>query len=162
MEGGAAEGSLAESYQCDCNPGKLYRNRATFAAHRKTQRHRAWEAERSGRDAAARDAEKVAEIARLRRRVRELEEIIASGGHRRRVSETAKKRVAASQDWSCGACRSRLSHVFEVDHVRPLYAGGGNEDSNLMAMCRECHGAKTARDRIERRGEAVGAGREGY
>ena len=139
------DGGLQEVYICDCNPGKTYRTRATFSAHKKSQRHRAWESSQSERDSAARVAEKDVEIAKLLRRVRELEEFIASNV-RRRVSETAKKRVAASQDWCCGACRARLSHVFEVDHVRPLFLGGGNDDSNLMALCRECHGLKTARD----------------
>ena len=63
---------------------------------------------------------------------------------RRSVSETKKKFVAAQQGWKCGGCQKTLSAWFEVDHQVRLDAGGSNHVSNLVAMCRECHGKKTA------------------
>jgi 5-methylcytosine-specific restriction endonuclease McrA len=63
---------------------------------------------------------------------------------KRSVSETKKKYVAASQGWKCGKCSRILNAWFEVDHHVRLEHGGSNEASNLVAMCRECHGEKTA------------------
>jgi 5-methylcytosine-specific restriction endonuclease McrA len=79
--------------------------------------------------------------------------ILQSGTHRskgggkstkRSVSETKKKYVASMQDWKCGDCRDKLNAWFEVDHVQRLEHGGSNEVSNLVALCRNCHGKKTA------------------
>ena len=63
---------------------------------------------------------------------------------KRSVSETKKKYVASMQDWKCGKCNNKLSHTFEVDHKIRLEQGGGNDVGNLVALCRECHGEKTA------------------
>uniref|UniRef100_A0A6C0FDG7 HNH nuclease domain-containing protein n=1 Tax=viral metagenome TaxID=1070528 RepID=A0A6C0FDG7_9ZZZZ len=63
---------------------------------------------------------------------------------KRSVSETKKKYVASMQDWKCGDCREKLNAWFEVDHVQRLEYGGSNEVSNLVALCRNCHGKKTA------------------
>jgi hypothetical protein len=51
---------------------------------------------------------------------------------KRSVSETKKKYVAAQQGW------------FEVDHKIRLDNGGSNSVDNLVALCRDCHGKKTA------------------
>ena len=67
---------------------------------------------------------------------------------RRSVSETKKKYVAAQQDWTCGHCNSRLDHTFEIDHKVRLEYGGGNDVQNLIALCRNCHGKKTASENM--------------
>ena len=73
-----------------------------------------------------------------------------SGGKatKRSVSETKKKYVAYIQDWNCGTCGSKLNHTFEVDHKIRLEHGGSNDASNLVALCRECHGKKTAMENM--------------
>lgn len=63
---------------------------------------------------------------------------------KRSVSETKKKYVASMQDWKCGDCREKLNAWFEVDHKTRLEYGGSNDVSNLVALCRNCHGKKTA------------------
>jgi hypothetical protein len=63
---------------------------------------------------------------------------------KRSVSETKKKYIASMQDWKCGQCNKKLSHTFEIDHKIRLEHGGGNDVGNLVALCRECHGEKTA------------------
>lgn len=63
---------------------------------------------------------------------------------KRSVSETKKKFVAYQQGWKCKNCSSMLNAWFEVDHVQRLDQGGSNEVSNLVALCRECHGQKTS------------------
>ena len=63
--------------------------------------------------------------------------------HDRGVSETQKKRVASSQLWMCGICDVTLDETYEIDHIQSLATGGSNEDMNLQALCRLCHGKKT-------------------
>ena len=72
------------------------------------------------------------------------------GTTKRSVSETKKKFVAANQNWMCGECNTQLPAWFEVDHVIALHNGGSNELNNLVALCRNCHGKKTAMDRLDK------------
>ena len=74
--------------------------------------------------------------------------MLSSKPVKRSVSETKKKYVASTQDWKCGQCKKKLSHTFEVDHKIRLEHGGGNEVTNLVALCRECHGEKTAMENM--------------
>ena len=67
---------------------------------------------------------------------------------KRSVSETKKKYVAASQDWCCKHCTKQLPAWFEVDHRVKLEYGGSNDVNNLEALCRECHGKKTALENL--------------
>ena len=67
-----------------------------------------------------------------------------SGNVKRSVSETKKKYVAAQQGWNCGGCKKQLPAWFEVDHKIRLDNGGSNNVDNLVALCRDCHGKKTA------------------
>lgn len=67
---------------------------------------------------------------------------------KRVVSETRKKFVASSQNWRCGHCKKMLDHTFEIDHEVSLEKGGSNEVSNLIALCRNCHGLKTASENM--------------
>ena len=73
--------------------------------------------------------------------------ILASGRNnatKRSVSETKKKFVAAQQSWKCGHCNRQLPAWYEVDHIVRLEHGGSNNVDNLVALCRDCHGKKTA------------------
>ena len=149
---------IVESLQCGCNPSRTYASKATFRAHASSNRHRAWASDltklvaaksETGADILRRRLEAAeADKAALSARVAELEEAIFDMRiTRRSVSETKKKRVAAEQAWRCAGCDNTLSHVFEVDHKTPLFAGGDNSEANLQALCRECHGKKTLADR---------------
>lgn len=67
-----------------------------------------------------------------------------TGPTKRSVSESKKKFVAAQQGWKCGDCQRQLPGWFEVDHKIRLEHGGSNAVDNLVALCRDCHGKKTA------------------
>jgi 5-methylcytosine-specific restriction endonuclease McrA len=67
---------------------------------------------------------------------------------KRSVSETKKKFVAARQGWKCGDCQDQLNAWFEVDHKIRLEYGGSNHIDNLVALCRDCHGEKTAMENL--------------
>ena len=73
---------------------------------------------------------------------------VLAGATKRSVSETKKKYVASQQDWKCGHCDAQLNAWFEVDHKVRLEHGGGNDVQNLVALCRECHGKKTAMENM--------------
>ena len=69
-------------------------------------------------------------------------------GTKRCVSETKKKFVASQQSWKCGHCQKQLPAWFEVDHKIRLEHGGSNHVDNLVALCRDCHGRKTAMENL--------------
>ena len=69
-------------------------------------------------------------------------------GTKRCVSETKKKFVASQQSWNCGHCQKQLPAWFEVDHKIRLDQGGSNHVDNLVALCRDCHGKKTAMENL--------------
>lgn len=69
-------------------------------------------------------------------------------GTKRSVSETKKKFVASQQGWTCGNCKKQLPAWFEVDHKIRLDNGGSNHVDNLVALCRDCHGRKTAMENL--------------
>ncbi len=75
-----------------------------------------------------------------------------SGGNsnnvKRSVSETKKKYIASQQNWMCGKCGCKLPAWFEVDHKVRLEYGGDNHINNLEALCRDCHGEKTAMEKF--------------
>jgi hypothetical protein len=70
------------------------------------------------------------------------------GSTKRSVSETKKKYVAAQQGWTCDHCKCSLPAWFEVDHKVRLEYGGTNHIDNLVALCRNCHGKKTALENL--------------
>lgn len=67
---------------------------------------------------------------------------------KRCVSETKKKYVASNQNWRCAGCNDQLSAWFEIDHKVRLDQGGDNHINNLEALCRNCHGKKTAMESL--------------
>ena len=92
------------------------------------------------------DADSSAGLARSKEAQMEAR-IMASGRNnatKRSVSETKKKFVAAQQSWKCGHCDRQLPAWYEVDHIVRLEHGGSNNVDNLVALCRDCHGKKTA------------------
>ena len=67
---------------------------------------------------------------------------------KRSVSDSKKKFIASNQKWRCAHCNELLDNTFEVDHIIALYKGGTNELNNLEALCRNCHGKKTFREKL--------------
>ncbi len=67
---------------------------------------------------------------------------------KRSVSESKKKYIASNQKWRCAHCNNLLDNTYEVDHIIALYRGGTNELTNLEALCRNCHGVKTFKEKM--------------
>jgi len=69
----------------------------------------------------------------------------------RNVPESVKKYVAANQYWKCKGCKNLFDETYEIDHIIALEDNGTNDLGNLQALCRNCHGKKTARNNIMKR-----------
>lgn len=67
-----------------------------------------------------------------------------SNTNKRSVGETKKKFVASQQNWKCAHCQNKLEAWYDVDHKVRLEYGGSNHITNLEALCKNCHGKKTA------------------
>lgn len=67
---------------------------------------------------------------------------------KRNVTGLMKKKVAADQKWTCAHCQQTLDESYEVDHKIALFNGGSNDLENLVALCRNCHGKKTMKERL--------------
>lgn len=63
---------------------------------------------------------------------------------RRNVSLRQKKVAAFKQRYKCLYCGHLLPPSYQVDHYIPLWQGGTNLQSNLVACCGNCHNEKTA------------------
>jgi len=54
-----------------------------------------------------------------------------------------RKHIAEKQGKTCGDCKAELTSYFEIDHIIGLQFGGTDDESNLMALCCECHAKKS-------------------
>ena len=62
-----------------------------------------------------------------------------------------KRQVAARAAWRCAVCDNLLNSSFEVDHVVALENGGEDDIlTNAQALCSNCHGLKSQRERVLR------------
>jgi 5-methylcytosine-specific restriction endonuclease McrA len=62
---------------------------------------------------------------------------------RKKINKDTRQRIAEQQKNRCGDCKLALTPYFELDHIIGLQFGGTDEESNLMALCRECHAKKS-------------------
>ena len=125
--------------ECPCWPGKNFATGGSLRTHRLSQRHQLYEARLEIADLRAQLAQSVNARVALERTVQEL----ATQPRLRRVTESVKKRVAATQRWKCAHCEAVLEATYQIDHRVPLWRGGSNEPDNLQALCPNCHAAKT-------------------
>ena len=62
---------------------------------------------------------------------------------RRNINKQVKQRIVDKQEKSCGECKLALTPYFQIDHIIGLQFGGTDDESNLMALCCECHAIKS-------------------
>jgi hypothetical protein len=53
------------------------------------------------------------------------------------------RRCPFVDDQRTGASRELPPDMAELDHIKPVYAGGGDERENLQALCACCHALKS-------------------
>jgi len=78
------------------------------------------------------------------------EEIIVNPTHYHKklpdITPQRKKAVKIRDKCICQICNEEFKEEeLEIDHILPYGAGGSNEEYNLMALCIECNGNKSAR-----------------
>ena len=60
--------------------------------------------------------------------------------HRKKIPKSTRRRVMRRDLWLCSlrfdGCTGQAT---ELHHIKPVSAGGDNEDDNLCAVCRSCH-----------------------
>lgn len=62
---------------------------------------------------------------------------------RRKINKDLRQQIADKQENTCGSCKLALTPYFQIDHTVGLQFGGTDEESNLMALCCECHNMKS-------------------
>lgn len=62
---------------------------------------------------------------------------------RKKINKGVRQKIVDQQENTCGECEVILSPYFELDHIIGLQFGGTDDESNLMALCRECHAKKS-------------------
>lgn len=65
---------------------------------------------------------------------------------RKKINKDVKQHIVMKQDNACGDCKNALTPYFEIDHIIGLQFGGTDDESNLMALCRECHAKKSIKE----------------
>lgn len=73
-----------------------------------------------------------------------------------------RQRILERDKYLCQPCAfdGRVTEATAVDHIQALANGGTDDESNLRAICNECHEAKTAKDTGRRLAQKVGI--DGY
>lgn len=71
---------------------------------------------------------------------------------RNRAHTSAHRRLCQRVLFEEPICRKCRAPSAEVDHIKPLFEGGGNDRINLQALCTPCHALKTAQESARARG----------
>lgn len=74
---------------------------------------------------------------------------------KRKLTSADKKRIAAKQGYKCKKCRVGFGVVYHIDHIKPHSEGGSDRESNLQALCPNCHAEKTEHDRHKKRQQKI-------
>lgn len=63
-----------------------------------------------------------------------------------------RMRVLIAAKAHCAKCGHKIvgGERWQCDHIKPLWEGGENRESNLQLLCEPCHGVKTRREAGER------------
>lgn len=82
-------------------------------------------------------------------------ELFPKEKRKRTLTSSDKKRVAARQGWQCKSCGSKLQARFHVDHIKRFSDGGSDRESNLQALCSNCHDEKNEQERHKARQKKI-------
>lgn len=58
-------------------------------------------------------------------------------------SKDVRNKILEEQSGKCKTCKDIIGEAkFDIDHIKPISAGGTNERENLQALCQSCHREK--------------------
>jgi len=66
---------------------------------------------------------------------------IENGTYRSGVTPEIRKYILNRDSYCCGKCKSSYSddRMMQVHHIIPVSDGGGDDLTNLITVCRNCH-----------------------
>ena len=65
---------------------------------------------------------------------------------RKSISKKVRFEIFKRDNFCCAYCGQRPPQTtLEIDHIKPVSDGGGNEDSNLVTSCFDCNRGKSDR-----------------
>jgi hypothetical protein len=71
---------------------------------------------------------------------------------KRTLTGADKKRIAASQGFKCKKCGKPFGiGGYHIDHIRRVDDKGSDRESNLQALCPNCHAEKTENERHKKK-----------
>jgi 5-methylcytosine-specific restriction enzyme A len=73
------------------------------------------------------------------------------------IPARVRLRIFEAQGGCCDECGRKMGVAgerWEVDHAKALILGGENRETNLRALCRNCHAGKTREDVAQKSTEA--------
>ena len=65
---------------------------------------------------------------------------------RHKLPASIRNEIAERQLYHCGSCKNDLGAHYHIDHIVARQFGGDNCLENLMALCYECHVAKSVKE----------------
>jgi hypothetical protein len=68
---------------------------------------------------------------------------------REHITEELRQLILKEQNYKCNACNVSLTEKYELDHIKPVSNGGGNDRKNLNMLCVACHREKTDNEHTE-------------
>ena len=163
-------------YTCVC--GKMYTSRNTCYVHRRTcpvhkrstmtveeqiaemrntideerERH---ELERSQLELDLEEKAKeitdvLSRLSQVEAKIKRQPTIIYQDNKRCKIPDQVRLDICTKQNGQCNGCDQVLGDFFQLDHIVALRFGGTNDDSNLQALCGQCHNEKSALESIHR------------
>lgn len=89
-------------------------------------------------------------VSQLEAKIKRQPTIIYQDNKRCKIPDHVRLDVCTKQNGQCKGCDQVLGDFFQLDHIVALRFGGTNDDSNLQALCGQCHNEKSALESIHR------------
>ncbi|GAA5037582.1 hypothetical protein GCM10011506_34110 [Marivirga lumbricoides] len=66
------------------------------------------------------------------------------------IEKTKAASIKKRDNYTCGYCHNTFEESkLEIDHIKPVFAGGDNNSYNLISACGECNKRKSNKDPLE-------------
>lgn len=72
---------------------------------------------------------------------------------RRRITQALRVRVHDRHEGRCHICRLKIDtpkQSWDVEHIKPLWLGGSDDESNMAPAHKSCHQGKSAEETTPR------------
>lgn len=79
------------------------------------------------------------------------------GYDRAPITQKMRVSIASGQSYQCNLCTALFIEPWHIDHTIPLCEGGKDDETNMQALCVECHKEKTCEEARTRTGKVLKA-----